>query len=57
MDAAAKYHRLALYSLQLAEATGRPATQDAIIRMAKRWAQLADQIENRTDEAHRDRAA
>jgi hypothetical protein len=41
-DAAAKYRGLALDCLNLAEAAHDRATQDQVLRLAKRWAKLAD---------------
>jgi hypothetical protein len=39
---ARKYHELALDCLNLAEAAHDPATQDQMLRLAERWARLAD---------------
>jgi hypothetical protein len=41
-DAAAKYRGLTLDCLNLAEAAHDRATQDQVLRLAKRWAKLAD---------------
>ena len=45
MDAAPKFHELALDCLNLAEAAHDPATQDQVLRLAERWARLADHAE------------
>ena len=45
MDAARRYHELALDCLNLAEAAHDPATQDQVLRLAERWARLADRAE------------
>ena len=55
MDAARKYHQLALDCLNLAEAARDTATQDELIRMAERWARMADSAERR--DGSRGRAA
>jgi hypothetical protein len=44
--AAQKYHELALDCLNLAEAARDPATQDQVLRLAERWARLADCAED-----------
>jgi len=49
MNAAAKYHELALDCLNLAEAAHDPATQDQVLRLAERWARLADRPEGGAD--------
>ena len=45
MGAAQDYHRMALECLDLAETAPVPGRQDALIRMAERWARLADAAE------------
>ena len=45
MAAAQDYHRMALECLDLAETAPDPGSQDALIRMAERWARLADDAE------------
>ena len=52
MDSARKYHQLALDCLSLAEAARDPAIQDQMLRMAERWAKLADRAEEK-DQSHR----
>jgi len=48
---ARKYHQLALDCLSLAEAARDPAVQDQMLRMAERWARMADHAEdNRLDQ-------
>jgi hypothetical protein len=45
MTAAREYHQAVLDCLNLAEAARDTVTQDALIQMAERWAQLADRSE------------
>ena len=45
MAAARNYHRMALECLELAEAARDPVSQDTLLRMAERWAMLADRAE------------
>jgi hypothetical protein len=52
MEAARNYHQLALDCLNLAEATRDPSIQDAMIRMAERWARLADRAEETEQSRH-----
>jgi hypothetical protein len=47
MDSVHNYHQLALDCLNLAEAARDPAVQDQILRMAERWARLADRSEEK----------
>jgi len=48
---ARKYHQVALDCLNLAEAARDPVIQDQMLRMAERWAKLADRAEER-DQSH-----
>ena len=51
--AAPKYHELALDCLNLAEAAHDPTTQDQLLRLAERWARLADRAEGGASRADR----
>jgi hypothetical protein len=51
MNAAKEYHQAALDCLNLAEAARDTVIQDTLIRMAERWAQLADRSEEHSETA------
>ena len=49
MNAAHKYHQMALDCLSLAEATRDPATQDRLLRLADFCARLASDTESQAN--------
>jgi hypothetical protein len=60
MDAARKYHQIALDCLNLAEVSRDLATQEKMIRLAELWARLANNAESQATLAeteYGDRAA
>jgi anti-sigma factor NepR-like protein len=52
MQAAREYHQLALDCLELAEAPRDPTVREQMIRLATRWARMADGSQYRSNARH-----